>query len=130
MWGGSWRGRCCRIASGLFVPELLWQVSRDFHRVVQNSTNLDKIMPIDAVQNQMSWSRNGALYRSGVLLAVAKMVGAHVVPEFGPAGAASAIGIGGNVAQTGNEECLVARPRDGAEFFLGIGENSQNVRFG
>ena len=114
----------------LFVPELLWQVSRNFRRVVQNSTDADKIRPDDTVQNQMSGSRNGTVYCRGMFLAVAKMVGAHGIPEFGPGGASAAIGVSGNGAQTSKEERLVARPRGRAEFFLCIDENGQNVRFG
>ena len=101
----------------------------DLHGIVQDATNADQIGPRNAIEQDVSRLSYQTIGRSSSASTVAQMVAAHGAPEFRPCHAAGTFGIRCNVSQTGNQQCLVAPPRDLAEPVLRVREELDDVLF-
>jgi type IV secretion system protein VirD4 len=103
-------------------------VPLDLHGIVEDSTNADQAWMGVPIEQKMTWTKNDPVLGSRTLAAVAQVIAANILAEFGPHQASDPFGFGRNVAQGGNQKPLVAKTSDSAVFHFRVGEQVNDVR--
>lgn len=112
----------------LFLAVVRRQMSFEFHRIMENSTDADQIGLQDLIEEQVPGLPHYAAFVSRTLTTMTKMIAQHTLSEFGAFDASCSPRHGGNIAHRRHEQAFIAQPCESAELFVSPRENPDNVR--
>lgn len=97
------------------------------HCIVKDAADADQVGAGKMEKHKMPGAANDAAFMPRPLPAMAQMVAAHIVAEFGPRDTSDTVGLTGKIAQRGHKQILVPQPCHFAEAFMGLRQDLDNV---
>ncbi len=119
--------RPCKASPALFVAVIGRKMAFDLHGVVKHATNTDQIRANSAIKQKMPRQADEAIFISGSVAAVTKMIAAYALPYFRAPNASSPPKICSQVAQRSHQQPLVTQTGLRPIPLLGPSENIDDV---